>query len=62
MAPLEYLDGRWTEGTDTSDPDAVVSFGSAVGWLWWARGDMGQCASMDDAKREAEAALRRMTP
>ena len=60
--PLEYLNGRWVEGTHDSNPEAVVSFGSAVGWLWWARGEMGQCTTLEDAQREALAALAEVSP
>lgn len=65
--PTEFVDGRWIHPSPSGpEPDAVVTYTTVpspetghVGWCWWARGRMGDAQSYEDAKRAAEAALRR---
>jgi hypothetical protein len=63
--PLEFRAGRWAHVDDDHDSDAVVTYASTpspetghVGWVWWARGKMGEASSLREAKRMAMDKLR----
>lgn len=62
-APTEFVDGQWVLPGE-HEPAAVVTYAiepspetGHVGWCWWARGDMGDAPSYEQAKAAAEAAL-----
>lgn len=62
----EFVDGRWIEPTDTSDPSAVVMHTTEpspetghVGWCWWALGAMGEASTYEEACAAAVAELQR---
>jgi hypothetical protein len=62
-APYELVDGRW-QGSTEYEPNAVVVYSDEPspetgheGWVWWARGRMGEARSLAEAKQAAEAAL-----
>lgn len=60
---LEFHDGAWTSPTE-AEPDALITYATEpspetghVGWCWWARGKMGDAATLEEAKAKAEAAF-----
>lgn len=65
QAPCEYVDGRWVRSGE-GEPDAVVTYSTEpspetghVGWMWWARGRMGEAPTYTAARAAAEQALLR---
>lgn len=68
MVPTEYVGGEWiVPGPDGPEPDAVITYATEegpetghVGWMWWARGKMGEATTYEAAKLAAEAVLRRV--
>lgn len=55
--PSELVGGEWVT-PDGREPDATVTYADP-GWVWWARGRMGQAPTYDEARRAAERALRK---
>lgn len=67
IGSLELHDGQWLDGIgehSEREADAMVIYSTTpcmetghVGWCWWARGAMGDAASLDEAKTAAERSL-----
>lgn len=63
--PIEHMLGEWHWGSCSEyEPDAVITYAAEpspetghVGWVWWARGKMGDAPTLADAMRAAEAVL-----
>lgn len=60
----EYVGGQWVEAGE-SEPEAVITYSTVaspetghIGWMWWAKGKMGDAQTCRGAKNDAVAALR----
>lgn len=64
--PRELIGGEWCVHSE-GEPDAVITYATEpspetghVGWMWWAKGKMGDAKTYAEAKAAAEAALARI--
>lgn len=64
--PTEYWDERW-HWPSNAEPEALISYASEpnpetghAGWVWWAKGRMGETHTYEAAKAAALVMLRHL--